>query len=192
MFTPKGKFGWYELMTSDTKAAGKFYSDVVGWTIKEMPGDGMPYTTFNLGDVGIGPDMIFSREPIRTMAELRKTQLWTWNLDDVFVATWPKLGVQVVPLTFPACSASPSCPTPRVPRLWSSLPIRRCLLPNAPHLQPPVLSVGTNSTQLTSKLDLTSTTSSLVGRRSTICQWGLWGLIASSMRAITNKWATAA
>ena len=22
MFTPKGKFGWYELMTSDTKAAG--------------------------------------------------------------------------------------------------------------------------------------------------------------------------
>src|SRR5438270_12597800 len=53
MFTPKGKFGWYELMTSDTKAAGKFYSDVVGWTTKEMPGDGVPYTTFNLGDVGI-------------------------------------------------------------------------------------------------------------------------------------------
>ena len=24
MFTPKGKSGWYELMTSDTKAAGKF------------------------------------------------------------------------------------------------------------------------------------------------------------------------
>ena len=22
MFTPKGKFGWYELMTRDTKAAG--------------------------------------------------------------------------------------------------------------------------------------------------------------------------
>ena len=39
MFTPKGKFSWYELMTSDTKAAGKFYSDVVGWTTQEMPGD---------------------------------------------------------------------------------------------------------------------------------------------------------
>ena len=37
MFTPKGKFGWYELMTSDTEAAGKFYSSVVGWTTKEMP-----------------------------------------------------------------------------------------------------------------------------------------------------------
>src|SRR5271156_6923315 len=54
MFTPKGKFGWYELMTSDTKAAGKFYSDVVGWSTQEMPGaDGMPYTIFNLGNVGI-------------------------------------------------------------------------------------------------------------------------------------------
>jgi predicted enzyme related to lactoylglutathione lyase len=53
MFTPKGKFGWYELMTSDTKAAGKFYSDVVGWTTQEMPGDGPAYTVFNLGKAGI-------------------------------------------------------------------------------------------------------------------------------------------
>jgi len=54
MFSPKGKFGWYELMTSDPKAAAKFYSDVVGWTAKEMPsGNGSTYTTFNIGDVGI-------------------------------------------------------------------------------------------------------------------------------------------
>jgi predicted enzyme related to lactoylglutathione lyase len=54
MFTPKGKFAWYELMTSDTEAAGKFYSNVVGWTTKEMPADGGPaYTIFNLGDVGM-------------------------------------------------------------------------------------------------------------------------------------------
>ena len=54
MFTTKGKFGWYELMTSDTKAAGKFYSDVVGWTTIEVPGgDGPPYTTFNIGNAGI-------------------------------------------------------------------------------------------------------------------------------------------
>jgi predicted enzyme related to lactoylglutathione lyase len=37
MFTPKGKFSWYEIMTSDPKATGKFYSDVVGWTTQEMP-----------------------------------------------------------------------------------------------------------------------------------------------------------
>ena len=54
MFSPKGKFGWYELMTSDTQAAGKFYSDVVGWTTHEMPGGaGGAYTTFNIGGVGI-------------------------------------------------------------------------------------------------------------------------------------------
>src|ERR1700733_12568759 len=54
MFTPKGKFSWYELMTSDPKAAGKFYSDVVGWSTQEMPGaEGVQYTTFNLGGVGI-------------------------------------------------------------------------------------------------------------------------------------------
>ena len=54
MFTPKGKFGWYELMTSDPKAAGKFYSDVVGWTTQEMSSpDGSSYTTFNIGNVGM-------------------------------------------------------------------------------------------------------------------------------------------
>lgn len=53
MFSPKGKFGWYELMTSDTTAAGKFYSDVVGWTTQDMPGDGPAYTVFNVGGVGI-------------------------------------------------------------------------------------------------------------------------------------------
>lgn len=54
MFTAKGKFSWYELMTSDTKAAGKFYSDVVGWTTQEMPSNGgMEYTIFNLGSVGM-------------------------------------------------------------------------------------------------------------------------------------------
>ena len=39
-------FCWYELMTSDTAAAGKFYSDVVGWKAEESQG-GMPYTMFN-------------------------------------------------------------------------------------------------------------------------------------------------
>jgi uncharacterized protein len=54
MFSPKGKFSWYELMTSDTKAAGKFYSDVVGWSTQEMPSiDGGQYTTFNIGGVGV-------------------------------------------------------------------------------------------------------------------------------------------
>jgi TRAP-type C4-dicarboxylate transport system substrate-binding protein len=52
----------------------------------------------NLGDVGIGPDLVFSRDPIRNMDDLRKTKLWTWNLDEVFVSTFPILGMHAVAL----------------------------------------------------------------------------------------------
>jgi TRAP-type C4-dicarboxylate transport system substrate-binding protein len=52
----------------------------------------------NLGDVGIGPDLLFTRTPIRTIEELQRTRLWTWNLDQVFVTTWPMLGAHIVPL----------------------------------------------------------------------------------------------
>jgi predicted enzyme related to lactoylglutathione lyase len=53
MFSPKGKFGWYELMTTDTTAAGKFYSDVVGWTTQNVGSPDMPYITFNVNGFGI-------------------------------------------------------------------------------------------------------------------------------------------
>jgi len=53
MFTPKGTFGWYELMTPDVEGAGKFYSTVVGWTTHEMSNAGMSYTTFNVDSVGV-------------------------------------------------------------------------------------------------------------------------------------------
>ena len=53
MSSPNGKFGWYELMTNDTAAAGKFYSSVVGWTTQDVGMPGMPYTTFNVDGVGI-------------------------------------------------------------------------------------------------------------------------------------------
>ena len=96
------------------------------------------------------------------------------------------------PPTFPACFASRSCPILRALPLWSLLPTRRCLRRNAPHRPPPAPSAGTNSTQRTSKADLTSTTSSLVGPRSAIWTWGQWAFIASSMRATTSRWATAA
>jgi predicted enzyme related to lactoylglutathione lyase len=47
-------FCWYELMTSDTAAAGRFYAEVVGWEAEERQG-GMPYTTFvTPGGVPIG------------------------------------------------------------------------------------------------------------------------------------------
>ena len=38
---------WYELMTTDMKAAEKFYKTVVGWTPAPFEGSPMPYTLFN-------------------------------------------------------------------------------------------------------------------------------------------------
>ncbi|MBW6421127.1 VOC family protein [Rhizobium sp. XQZ8] len=66
-----GKFIWVELMTSDTKAGGEFYSSVVGWKVKEMSmpgaGDAMPpYFLFEMGEgdncPGIGGMMDFPPE----------------------------------------------------------------------------------------------------------------------------------
>ena len=52
MATPRGKFIWYDVMTTDTKAAAKFYSDVIGWSAQEHPmADGKTYTVFSKGTV---------------------------------------------------------------------------------------------------------------------------------------------
>ena len=50
MPTSRGKFVWYDVMTTDTKAAAKFYSDVIGWSTQEHPmADGGSYTVFSKG-----------------------------------------------------------------------------------------------------------------------------------------------
>jgi uncharacterized protein len=42
-------FVWYELMTSDAKAAKAFYTKVVGWGTEDMPMPGMTYTMLKSG-----------------------------------------------------------------------------------------------------------------------------------------------
>jgi uncharacterized protein len=50
MPAPRGKFIWYDVMTSDTKAAAAFYTGVIGWEAQEhaMPDNGS-YTVFRKG-----------------------------------------------------------------------------------------------------------------------------------------------
>ena len=36
----------------------------------------------NLGLVGVGPELVFLRKPVRTLAELKATKLWLWSLDN--------------------------------------------------------------------------------------------------------------
>jgi len=51
-----------------------------------------------LGGAGLGPDILFTREPVRSMDELRKYKVWTWDSDDVARIIYPALGMQIVGL----------------------------------------------------------------------------------------------
>ena len=46
-------FFWYDLVTTDTRAAAKFYGEVVGWTYEDMSQPGNTYGIFKIGDVGV-------------------------------------------------------------------------------------------------------------------------------------------
>ena len=53
-FTTHGAFSWAELITTDAKAAAKFYADLLGWTMEEMPqslGEGTYTVAKNAGRV---------------------------------------------------------------------------------------------------------------------------------------------
>jgi hypothetical protein len=55
MPAPRGKFIWYDVMTTDTKAASEFYKAVVGWSAAEFPmQDGSSYTVFSQGQAMVG------------------------------------------------------------------------------------------------------------------------------------------
>jgi uncharacterized protein YndB with AHSA1/START domain/predicted enzyme related to lactoylglutathione lyase len=51
--TPPGEFSWNELLTSDVDVAGKFYTQLFGWTTAPFPGP-VPYTLFRQGEKGVG------------------------------------------------------------------------------------------------------------------------------------------
>jgi hypothetical protein len=49
----RGRFLWYELMTSDTEAAQKFYAPLIEWGTQAWEGE-MPYTMWMKDDVSVG------------------------------------------------------------------------------------------------------------------------------------------
>jgi TRAP-type C4-dicarboxylate transport system substrate-binding protein len=51
-----------------------------------------------LGTATIGPHIIFSRKPIRSIADLKTTRLWIWDRDDVIIAELRRFGANQVPL----------------------------------------------------------------------------------------------
>jgi predicted enzyme related to lactoylglutathione lyase len=50
----RGRFVWYELMTTDPAAAQAFYTDVVGWGTAPFEGAPIPYTMWMKGETPVG------------------------------------------------------------------------------------------------------------------------------------------
>ena len=48
-----GRFVWYELITTDIKAAQAFYTKVVGWGTLDVSMPGMAYSLFTVGEASI-------------------------------------------------------------------------------------------------------------------------------------------
>ena len=57
-----GTFCWNELMTRDVKAAGKFYSELIGWEVADSGMPGMDYSMFKAGGKEAGGMMVMPGE----------------------------------------------------------------------------------------------------------------------------------
>jgi len=53
----RGRFLWYDLMTTDPPGAQAFYGKVAGWGLQPFPDPNMPYTMFTRDGVPIGGSM---------------------------------------------------------------------------------------------------------------------------------------
>jgi predicted enzyme related to lactoylglutathione lyase len=53
MQNPLGEFVWYELNTTDAKAAETFYRNVIGWSAKDAGNPGIAYTILSAGETGV-------------------------------------------------------------------------------------------------------------------------------------------
>jgi TRAP-type transport system periplasmic protein len=50
----------------------------------------------SLGVAMLGPDMLFTRAPVTSVAALRKTRLWVWDVDPTMLAQFAAIGVPAV------------------------------------------------------------------------------------------------
>jgi TRAP-type C4-dicarboxylate transport system substrate-binding protein len=58
----------------------------------------------NLFETLLGPDLPFTRAPVRNLADLKKSRLWIWDLDEPFAQGVRAFGLNVVPLSLDAAA----------------------------------------------------------------------------------------
>lgn len=90
-----GTFCWNELMTRDSEAAGKFYSELIGWKVVDSGMPGMKYSILKAGDQDVGGMMDM---PPDIPAEVPSHWMAYITVDDVdaCAAKVAKLGGQVL------------------------------------------------------------------------------------------------
>jgi hypothetical protein len=76
-----GKFFWYDVMTTDTAAARKFYCNVVGWETQDSGTAGAEYTLFTVGGRGVAGLMPIPDDARRT--GVRPAWMGYIGVDDV-------------------------------------------------------------------------------------------------------------
>lgn len=52
-----------------------------------------------LGKTGMGPDVVFSRAPVKSLDDLRHLKMWRWDLDDAGILMSRELGVPIIALS---------------------------------------------------------------------------------------------
>ncbi|HEY2757812.1 MAG TPA: VOC family protein [Pseudolabrys sp.] len=67
----RGRFAWYELLTTDVAAAGAFYGKVVGWDVKDVSTPELAYTVLAAGEAPVGGFMDLPEEGRRLGATPR-------------------------------------------------------------------------------------------------------------------------
>jgi TRAP-type C4-dicarboxylate transport system substrate-binding protein len=61
---------------------------------KEMHSHG--FVNFGVGG-GFGEPIFFTRDPVRSLADLKRAKLWVWDLDEVLHKQLQQMGLQLVP-----------------------------------------------------------------------------------------------
>ena len=80
-FETHGAFSWTELLTSDVPGARKFYSELLGWKIRDMENSPMSYRIISANDQDIG-GMMTIPEKAKGMPPAWGTYVTVKNVDE--------------------------------------------------------------------------------------------------------------
>lgn len=95
----QGAFSWSELMTRDVRASVRFYRDLFGWDMIEMPMNGEPYYVANVAGEGIAGIMGMPAQVPPEVPAFWGTYITVFDVDAVSSTVVPLGGNIIVPPT---------------------------------------------------------------------------------------------